>query len=63
MELQGLMITDQLFTEEGKFYTTHRQLMLQLERIEDMTSLGYVPLASTPPVGGKRPVGYAEASS
>lgn len=58
------MITNQMFTEDGKFYTTHRQLMLQLERIEDMTTLGYAPIASTPSGGGgKRPIQYAEGSS
>ena len=57
-----MMISDQLFTEDGKFYTTHRHLMLQLERIEDMTTLGYAPLPAAPHVGGKRALQFAEGS-
>ena len=63
VELQGMMIADQLFTDDGKFYTTHRQLMLQLERIEDMTTLGYAPVSVALHAGGKRPLQFSEGSS
>lgn len=57
------MIHDQMFPEEGKFYTTLRQLMLQVERIEDMSSLGYDQPPASHSSTGKRPIPYLDASS
>lgn len=66
IDFEVLMCHSQLFTEEGKFYTLHRQLMLEVEKTDDLASLGYEPMPIAAPsegIAGKRPARYRDTAA
>jgi len=44
-----LMVTDAMFLSEGKFYTNHRQLQVDLEELQRLERLGCIPHAAADP--------------